>query len=201
LSKSTFIEVSSSLDTLLMLRTSSAVKESRVFRFGKAPMKSLGNRYDFEVIIIGGGIAGASLAYFLTERGVTNVALLERESQPGYHATGRSAASLVEFDPIPAVQRLKAMGGKFLRNPPGGFAQNPLLRRSPVMLLFRGSILGEFPNASAGLKHDGIPKFGRRLRLGQQREMRELSTISIILMILRLLRPEIVRKAAEQFAR
>jgi D-arginine dehydrogenase len=119
-------------------------------------MKSTGNRYDFEVIIIGGGIAGASLAYFLTERGVTNVALLERESQPGYHATGRSAASLVEFDPIRAVQRLKAMGGKFLRNPPAGFAQNPLLRRSPVMLLFRGSILGEFPNASAGLKRDGI---------------------------------------------
>lgn len=119
-------------------------------------MKSMGNRYDFEVIIIGGGIAGASLAYFLTERGVTNVALLERESQPGYHATGRSAASLVEFDPIRAVQRLKAMGGKFLRNPPAGFAQNPLLRRSPVMLLFRGSILGEFLSASAGLKRDGI---------------------------------------------
>jgi D-arginine dehydrogenase len=45
-----------------------------------------------EVVIVGAGIAGASLAYFLAERGMTDVLLLEREEQPGYHATGRSAA-------------------------------------------------------------------------------------------------------------
>ncbi|MFA7557778.1 MAG: FAD-dependent oxidoreductase, partial [Hydrogenophaga sp.] len=44
----------------------------------------------FDVVIIGAGIAGASLAYFLAPQG--RCLVLERESQPGYHSTGRSAA-------------------------------------------------------------------------------------------------------------
>ncbi len=113
-------------------------------------------RTEFEVIIIGGGIAGASLAYFLTERGITEVALLERESQHGYHSTGRSAATLVEKDPIPAVQQLKALGGKFLRNPPNGFNDNPLLNPCPVMLLYRRANLAQFSTAVEALRRDKI---------------------------------------------
>src|SRR5438477_9385771 len=86
----------------------------------------------FEVIIVGGGIAGASLAYFLSQRGVTDVLLLEREPQHGYHATGRSAATLVESDPHPTVRALKILGGAFLRNPPADFSENPLLQISGV---------------------------------------------------------------------
>jgi D-arginine dehydrogenase len=110
----------------------------------------------FEVIIIGGGIAGASLAYFLTERGITDIALLERESQHGYHSTGRSAATLVEKDPIPAVQQLKALGGKFLRNPPDGFSENALLNPCPVMLLYRRGNLAQFDGAVDALRRDRI---------------------------------------------
>jgi D-arginine dehydrogenase len=91
----------------------------------------------FEVIIVGSGIAGASLAYFLSERGMTDVLLLEREPQPGYHATGRSAAVLVEWDPIPALQGLKALGGAFLRQPPGGFSEQPLLEPSGILVTFQ----------------------------------------------------------------
>jgi D-arginine dehydrogenase len=100
----------------------------------------------FEVVIVGGGIAGAALAYFLAERGVTDVLLLERESQPGYHATGRSAAVLSELDPNPTVQQLKVIGAQFLRHPPPGFCESPLLVPSGVMILFRDPIwtaLGE----------------------------------------------------------
>src|ERR1700689_1484075 len=113
-------------------------------------------RSEFEVIIIGGAIAGASLAYFLTERGVTDVALLERESQHGHHSTGRGAASLVEHDSIRAVQQLKALGGRFLRNPPSGFCYNPLLSPCPIMLLYRSGNLSQFQPAIAALRADRI---------------------------------------------
>ena len=48
-----------------------------------------------DVAVIGAGMAGASVAYFLAEAGLS-VRLLEMESQPGYHTTGRSAALFSE---------------------------------------------------------------------------------------------------------
>jgi D-arginine dehydrogenase len=116
----------------------------------------MSGKSSFEVIIIGGGIAGASLAYFLGERGITDCVILERESQPGYHSTGRSAATLVEFDPNPIVQRLKTIGGSFLRNPPAGFADNPLLQHSQVMFVFRDSMVHQMSGAIARLGSDGV---------------------------------------------
>ena len=53
-----------------------------------------GDLEQFDIIIVGAGIAGASAGYFLSES--YRVALLEREDQPGYHATGRSAALFTE---------------------------------------------------------------------------------------------------------
>ncbi len=44
----------------------------------------------FDFVIIGAGIAGASLAAELSSE--ARVALVDMEKQPGYHATGRSAA-------------------------------------------------------------------------------------------------------------
>ena len=44
-----------------------------------------------DVVVIGAGIAGASVAAELAALG-QDVLLLERESAPGYHTTGRSAA-------------------------------------------------------------------------------------------------------------
>ncbi|MEZ5654006.1 MAG: FAD-dependent oxidoreductase, partial [Burkholderiaceae bacterium] len=53
-----------------------------------------------EFAIIGAGIAGASLASELSAHG--QVVLLEGESQPGYHSTGRSAAVyLPSYGPAP----------------------------------------------------------------------------------------------------
>ena len=58
---------------------------------------SQGNNYDF--IIIGGGVMGASTAYHLAVRGYKNIILLEKEDFFGTGATGRCAGGVrYQFD-------------------------------------------------------------------------------------------------------
>ncbi len=49
----------------------------------------------WDVVVVGAGMAGASVGWQLAQAG-QRVLLLERESQPGYHTTGRSAALFEE---------------------------------------------------------------------------------------------------------
>lgn len=58
----------------------------------------------FDFTIVGAGIAGATLAAQLAAHG--RVLLLERESQPGMHATGRSAAMFMESYGAPQARAL-----------------------------------------------------------------------------------------------
>ncbi len=78
-----------------------------------------------DVVIIGAGIAGSSLAFELAEH--LDVVLLEGESQPGYHSTGRSAAMLIETYGTKAVQQLTRQSRPFFEQPPPGFSDVPLL--------------------------------------------------------------------------
>jgi D-arginine dehydrogenase len=80
---------------------------------------------EFDIAIVGAGIAGASLAWRLA--GQRSVVLLEREAQPGYHSTGRSAAMFMESYGPPAVRALTRAGRAFYEQPPPGFAAVPLL--------------------------------------------------------------------------
>ncbi len=57
-----------------------------------------------DVIVIGGGIAGAGAAYELGK--TLRVILLEKERQCGYHTTGRSAASFTENYGTGVIRRL-----------------------------------------------------------------------------------------------
>src|SRR6476620_9567195 len=47
-----------------------------------------------DVVIIGGGCMGASVAYHLSRRGVTDVVLVERERMLGTGSTGRNAGGV-----------------------------------------------------------------------------------------------------------
>lgn len=72
------------------------------------------SRYD--VVIIGAGIAGASLAARVAPH--ARVLMIEAEGQPGYHATGRSAAFWSETYGGPDIQPLSIASEPFLRAPP-----------------------------------------------------------------------------------
>lgn len=67
----------------------------------------------YDIAIIGAGIAGASLAAAIGTR--ARVLLLEAEDQPGYHATGRSAAFWSETYGGPGIQPLTSVSGPALR--------------------------------------------------------------------------------------
>jgi D-arginine dehydrogenase len=65
-----------------------------------------------DIAIIGAGMAGASLAAMIGDR--ARVMLVEGESQPGYHSTGRSAAFWEESYGGPGVQPLTTASGPWL---------------------------------------------------------------------------------------
>ena len=86
-----------------------------------------------DFIVIGAGIAGASVAYELAGRGA-RLTILEREPRAGMHSTGRSAAIFSEIYGNAPVRALSRATRNFLFEPPPGFAEAPLV--SPRETLF-----------------------------------------------------------------
>jgi len=71
-----------------------------------------------EIVIIGGGVMGASAAYHLAQRGVKNIVLLEKENFFGTGATGRCAGGVryqfstdinvrLSIESLPMIERFK----------------------------------------------------------------------------------------------
>lgn len=79
----------------------------------------------FDIVVIGGGIAGAAAAANLADG--ARVLLLEREPQPGYHATGRSAAVFSEIYGSAPIRALTRASRGFFFEPPAGFAATSLV--------------------------------------------------------------------------
>jgi len=89
------------------------------------------HHYDF--VIIGAGIAGASVGWELAAR--HRVLLLERESQPGYHTTGRSAALYSATYGTPNIRALTRASRAFYDAPPPEFGGAPILTPRGVVYL------------------------------------------------------------------
>jgi len=78
-----------------------------------------------DFLVIGAGISGAAAAYELAPHG--KVIVIEAESAPGYHSTGRSAALYTKNFGSPTVRAFNGASLPFLSAPPPGFAEHPLL--------------------------------------------------------------------------
>ena len=101
--------------------------------------------------IIGAGMAGASLGWQLAGAG-TSVLLLERESQPGYHSTGRSAALFIETYGTEAIRALTRASRGFYEAPPAGFTDAPILTPRGVAYVATHEELPELAQLAAELR-------------------------------------------------
>jgi D-arginine dehydrogenase len=82
-------------------------------------------KLDADIVIVGAGIAGASLAFEAADH--VSVLILEAEEQPGYHTTGRSAAFWSESYGGPLVQPLTSASWTFLAEPRSDFHDRSFL--------------------------------------------------------------------------
>ncbi len=89
----------------------------------------------YDVLIVGGGIAGSSLGAEIVRS--ARVGLIEGESHCGVHATGRSAAFWLESYGGPLVAPLAAESREFLASPPADFSERGFLSRRGALHISR----------------------------------------------------------------
>jgi len=111
----------------------------------------------FDVVVIGAGIAGATVAAHLSAD--RRVALVEAEDAAGYHSTGRSAAIwILNYGP-PDVRVLTGLSRGFFQNPPAGFADAPILAQRPIVFLAppeQRDHLGQMLAVGSGLRETSL---------------------------------------------
>src|SRR5262245_20553412 len=93
----------------------------------------------FEYVIIGAGFAGAATAYQLARRGVSDILLLEQESIPGLHSSGRNAAMLRQCVAEPELTKMARAGANFIRHLPADWPDAVPFKQNGSLLLGSGA--------------------------------------------------------------
>lgn len=88
---------------------------------------------EFDFVVVGGGIAGSSVAAHLAKAG--RVCLLEMEEQPGYHSTGRSAALFSEAYGNETIRALTRASRETFYSPSPEFCSGALVKPRDVLVL------------------------------------------------------------------
>ena len=91
--------------------------------------------FGHDIVVIGGGMAGAAIAAHLSEH--ASVRLFEMEHQPGYHSTGRSAALFAESYGNTLVRALTRASRSFFFSPPTSFCSYPLVKPRSMLAIAR----------------------------------------------------------------
>jgi D-arginine dehydrogenase len=107
--------------------------------------------HDF--IVIGAGIAGTSLAYELARS--NRVCLIEGESRPGLHATGRSAALFAPSYGGRAIRAITRASRSFFDSPPAGFCEHPLLKPRGCLYIARQDQCARLHQMTDGIRASG----------------------------------------------
>ncbi len=115
-----------------------------------------------DIIILGSGIAGASLAAELAGR--ASVAIVEADVAPGRHSTGRSAAMFFETYGGETIRALTRASRPFLLNPPAGFASTPLLTQRDALFLANETQLARL---DAFANEPSVARVARHLTAGE----------------------------------
>ena len=139
-------------------------------------MDELADTITADVAIIGAGIAGAGLAADLA--GDFEVVLIEQESRPGYHSTGRSAAIFIQNYGNAAIRALTRASWSLFSRPDAALFPMPLVSQRGLLY-----VAGE----------EGLAQHAALMAEGE--DLRELSLDEARTMV-PLLRPEWLRAAA-----
>ena len=123
------------------------------------------------IVIVGGGIAGLSTAWFLAHAGAQDVVVVERERELGTQSTAQNASILrTAIDDAP-TRALARIGARFLAAPPSGFTDRALVSGDGLLIL-GGENPGWDDGASGAQRVDGaragelFPALGERRRGG-----------------------------------
>jgi D-arginine dehydrogenase len=109
----------------------------------------------FDFLVVGSGIAGASVAASLAAK--ASVALVERETAHGYHTTGRSAALYAASYGNEAIRAITRASRAFFDNPPEGFAAHPILSPRGCLYIARQDQLASLQALCDGSLASGVP--------------------------------------------
>ncbi|MGE4619384.1 MAG: FAD-dependent oxidoreductase [Planctomycetota bacterium] len=92
----------------------------------------------WQLIVVGGGLAGLSCAASCAKQGIGPILLLEAENLPGAHSSGRNAGLVRNCAEDPWITRLCIEGARFIEQNLGGDERNARFHRTGSLIFDQG---------------------------------------------------------------